>query len=129
MATIAPRSSIIANAVRNIFNANGTRPERSEAMPNEKAISVAMGTPQPFANSVPLLKIVKINAGTSIPPTAPAMGNTDCLKDASSPLTISRFISMPTWKKKMAISPSLIQCSTVCGMVAPKCTSAFQKLR
>ena len=45
---IAPKSSTIANAVRNIFKVRGTFLPRIEIIPNEKAISVAIGIPQPF---------------------------------------------------------------------------------
>ncbi len=49
-------------------------------------------------------------AGTIMPPRAAAIGSAARRKSRSSPTTISRFTSRPTTKKKIAISPSLIQC-------------------
>ena len=45
---IAPRSSTIANALRNIFKELGTLLPSKEMIANEKAISVAIGIAQPF---------------------------------------------------------------------------------
>ncbi len=45
---MAPKSSMMAKAVKNILSDKGTRLPSKEATPNEKAISVAMGMPQPF---------------------------------------------------------------------------------
>ena len=45
---MAPRSSIIASAINNIFKLNGTRFPNKEAIPKENAISVAVGIPQPL---------------------------------------------------------------------------------
>ena len=47
-----------------------------------------------------------------MPPKAPKIGNAARRMSASSPCTISCLISMPTKKKKMAISRSLIQAWT-----------------
>ena len=52
MISIAPRSSIIAKAVKNIFNDIGTLEPSKESIPNEKAISVAEGIAQPFSVSL-----------------------------------------------------------------------------
>jgi len=49
---MAPKSSIMANAVKNIFKATGTRLPNKEAMPNVKAISVAVGIAQPLLKSL-----------------------------------------------------------------------------
>ena len=49
---MAPRSSIMASAVKKIFNDIGTLDPRSDKIPNEKAISVAEGIAQPFKVSV-----------------------------------------------------------------------------
>ena len=46
--TIAPRSSMIASAVRNTFNEIGTRDPNKDNIPSENAISVADGIAQPF---------------------------------------------------------------------------------
>ena len=48
MITIAPRSSMIANAVKKTFNDNGTLFPNSDNTPNENAISVAEGIAQPL---------------------------------------------------------------------------------
>ena len=52
MITIAPRSSIIARAVKKTFRDSGTLFPNNESTPNEKAISVAEGIAHPF--KVPL---------------------------------------------------------------------------
>jgi hypothetical protein len=51
-------------------------------------------------------------AGTTMPPTAAAIGRTAWRGSPSSPWTISRFTSRPMTKKKIAIRPSLIQCAS-----------------
>ena len=48
---IAPKSSITANAVKNIFREVGTRLPNSDKIPKAKAISVAAGIAQPRAAS------------------------------------------------------------------------------
>ena len=48
MITIAPKSSIIANAVKNTFNDIGTRDPSNDKIPIENAISVADGIAHPF---------------------------------------------------------------------------------
>ena len=49
--TIAPRSSIIAKASKNIFNAGGTCLLNSATIPTANAMSVAIGIAQPSLNS------------------------------------------------------------------------------
>ena len=49
-----------------------------------------------------------MEAGTIMPPIAPAMGSAAWRGDASSPASASRLISRPTRRKKTAIKPSLI---------------------
>jgi len=44
---IAPKSSIIAKAVKNIFSEVGTRLPKRDKMPIAKAMSVAIGIPAP----------------------------------------------------------------------------------
>ena len=109
---IAPMSSTIANAVRNIFRDKGILLPSSEITPNEKAMSVAIGIPQPFALGVPALKNTYIRAGKIIPPAAANIGKDACLKEDSSPTIISRLISRPTTKKNIAIRASLTQWSS-----------------
>ena len=78
-----------------------------------KAMSVAVGIPQPLAAAVPWLKSVKTMAGASMPPAAASTGRIARRTDESCPQTISRLISSPTAKKKITISPSLMNFSTV----------------
>ena len=106
---MAPKSSITAKAVKNIFRELGTRFPNSDKIPTAKAISVAIGIPAPAW--VPDLKLNNKNkiAGISIPPTAPKSGNEACFILESSPWYVSRFNSKPISRKKMVISPSLIQ--------------------
>ena len=92
-----------------MISAGETRfPKRTRTL-IAKAISVAIGIPQPFAPSPPLLIYVYIRAGTTIPPIAASIGSMATLIFESSPTNISRFISKPIIKKKIAIRPSLIQ--------------------
>ena len=49
---IAPRSSIIARAVKKTFKDNGTLLPNNDKTPNEKAISVADGMAHPFKVSL-----------------------------------------------------------------------------
>ena len=50
--TIAPKSSIIASAVKKTFKDNGTLFPNKDRTPREKAISVAEGMAQPFRVSL-----------------------------------------------------------------------------
>ena len=50
--TIAPKSSIIANAVRNTFKDRGTLLPNKDKTPKEKAISVAEGIAHPLSVSL-----------------------------------------------------------------------------
>ena len=73
---MAPRSSMIASAIRNIFKETGTLLPSSERIPSAKAISVAVGIAHPLsANSSCILNAMKISAGTSIPPSAAIPGS------------------------------------------------------
>ena len=110
---MAPRSSATASAVRKILSDTGTRLPSIERMPMAKAMSVAVGIPQPFAAIVPWLNAVKKIAGTSMPPAAASTGRMARRADESCPQTIARLISSPTAKKKITISPSLMNFSTV----------------
>ena len=109
MTRIAPKSSITAKAVKNIFNEVGTRFPRSDKMPIAKAISVAIGIPAPFCVCVPKLNTKNTPAGINIPPSAPKTGNAAFLKLDNSPPYNSRSNSNPIIKKKIVINPSLIQ--------------------
>ena len=103
----------MASAVRKILSETGTRSPTIERMPTAKAMSVAVGIPQPLAAAVPWLKSVKTSAGASMPPRAATTGRMACWRVESRPQTISRLISSPTEKKKTTIRPSLINFSTV----------------
>ena len=70
-----------------------------------------MGIPIPDCVFVPKLNNKKIKAGTNIPPKAPEIGKIASLNFDNSPLYTSRSNSNPIIKKKIAINPSLIQCS------------------
>ena len=82
---MAPKSSITASAVRNIFKEAGTRLPNKDSIPMANAISVAIGMPAPDWVIVPKLSKRKIPVGTSMPPKAPNMGNDAFLKLESSP--------------------------------------------
>ena len=112
---MAPRSSIMARAVKKTFTEVGTRLPSKDAMPSVKAISVAEGMAQPLMLAVPLLNIAKIIAGTSIPPIAPTIGSDACSLLESSPFTNSLLISMPASKKNTDMSTSLISARGVFG--------------
>ena len=68
-----------------------------------------------------------MSAGTTIPPKAAPKGSTALLKLDNSPVSSSRFISIPASKKKMAIRKSLIHFKPECGsgIVSPKWISLF----
>jgi hypothetical protein len=111
MTRIPPMSSTIASASRKIFKPVGTLGPRSAMIPTAIAMSVAIGIPQPLAPSPPALNPAYSNAGTAMPPTAPATGSNACRGCASSPSNNSRLISSPTTKKKTVISPSFTKCA------------------
>ena len=52
MITIAPKSSIIAKAVKKTFRDNGTLFPNKDNTPSEKAMSVAEGIAHPFIVSL-----------------------------------------------------------------------------
>lgn len=109
MTITASKSSTIANAVRNTFKLIGIRLPKRYKTPKANAMSVAIGMPQPGADSAPLFNTNYIKAGTTIPPKAAAIGNIALRGFDNSPPTISRFNSNPTTKKNRAIKPSFIQ--------------------
>ena len=111
------RSSAMASAVRNTFSDTGTLSPRMERVPTAKAISVAVGIPQPEEASVPWLTRAKMAAGITTPPKAAITGRIAFLKEESSPHTTSRLISRPTVKKKITMRMSLMNFSMVipCG--------------
>ena len=105
---MAPKSSTIAKAARNILRDAGTLLPNRDITARAKAISVAIGIPQPAELGSLKLKQKNKKAGNSIPPTAAKTGMAAFLNVDSSPSISSRLISKPTNKKKMVINPSLI---------------------
>ena len=109
MTTTASRSSTIASAVTKMRSPSGARLPSRARTPRAKAMSVAIGTPQPRAAVPPPASARKIKAGSTAPPIAAAMGRVARRSVASSPTRISRLISRPTTRKNTAIRPSLTQ--------------------
>ncbi|MNQ66200.1 hypothetical protein D3C85_806860 [compost metagenome] len=85
MTMMAPKSSITASAVRNIFSEMGTRLPNKDKIPIAKAMSVAIGIPAPFCVMVPKFSNKKIPAGITIPPNAPKIGKAAFLISDNSP--------------------------------------------
>ena len=110
---MAIRSSAMARAVRKTFSDTGTLSPRMERMPTAKAMSVAVGIPQPEEAAVPWLTAVNMRAGAMTPPKAAMTGIKAFLRLESSPFFISRRISSPTVKKNRVIRMSLMKLSTV----------------
>ena len=82
---IAHRSSITATAVRNIFSEAGALLPTSATTLSAKAISVAIGMPNPFWVGSPLLNPKWIRAGTAMPPSAAKIGSIALFMSESSP--------------------------------------------
>ena len=61
----------MARATRNAKSDFGTRLPNSVNTPTAKAISVAIGMPQPRMPAPPALKTVYISAGAAMPPKIP----------------------------------------------------------
>ena len=108
MTITAPKSSTMANAVRNILRLSGTLSPNSFKIAKEKAISVAIGIPQPWAVWGESFKKRNNNKGKIIPPIAANKGNIAFRSPLSSPIRSSRLISNPIRKKNKAMRPSLI---------------------
>lgn len=105
----APRTSTRANANKNILRASGTLLPNSDNTPKEKAISVAIGIPQPAIAFGFLFTIRNKTAGIIIPPIAADIGKAACLNDDNSPAINSRFISKPATKKPKSIERCVSQ--------------------
>ena len=71
-------------------------------------MSVAIGIPQPDWPGPDGFRAKNIEAGTTMPPMAAIIGRLALRMLESLPARISRLISRPTTKKKIAINPSLI---------------------
>ena len=74
ISTMAPRSSMMANATMNNLSATGTRAPSNAMTASANAISVAMGMPKPDSVAVPLFSVKWISAGAAMPPTAANAG-------------------------------------------------------
>ena len=109
MTKTASISSTIAKAIKNIFKLKGTRLPRAFKTAKEKAISVAIGIPQPLNVSGFWFKRMYKPTGINAPPIAPNNGKANFFMEFNSPIKISLLISNPIKKKKIDIKPSLIQ--------------------
>ena len=109
MTSIAPMSSMIAVAVRNIFRDRGILFPSRVRIPKANAMSVAMGIPQPIIVFSCWFSVIYINAGITIPPMAAQNGSIASFISLSSPTMSSRFISKPMTRKNKVIKPSFIQ--------------------
>ncbi len=85
----------------------------------QNAMSVAIGMPHPAAPGPPRLNPRKIAAGTTMPPAAAIAGRSAWGSVLSSPWTSSCLISIPTTKKKSAMSPSFTSPSSENRATAP----------
>ena len=85
----------MASVVRNIFMERGILLPRMYNMASEKAMSVAMGMPQPPAVS-PVFKARYIAAGNSMPDIAAPTGSMVLRMSASSPHTHSTYMHTST---------------------------------
>jgi len=99
----------MAKATRKVISALGTRDPSNTITPTAKAMSVAMGMPQPSRKRASSTSSTNSRAGTTMPPTAAMEGRAAARRSDSSPTRISRLISSPTTKKNKAMRPSLIQ--------------------
>lgn len=112
-------SSTIARVSRNDRKETGARDAASVRTPSANAMSVATGTPQPPAVSLPALSRRYTPAGTTMPPMAAMMGRARVFGSRSSPVVTSRLISRPTTRKNRVIRPSLTQCCKSMPMLSP----------
>ncbi len=74
MTAMDPMSSAIASPSSKTFRELGTRSPSRASTPTAKAMSVAIGMPQPRAPSPPALKARKSAAGRTMPPSAAMAG-------------------------------------------------------
>ena len=126
---MASKSSTVAKVIRNARIEPGSALANSASTANENAISVAVGTAQPWdisANGMLLPVVVRINepgspgpncensavvarnrmGGVIMPPTAHSIGTAAALGLASEPVVSSCFSSRPTVRKKIVSKPS-----------------------
>jgi hypothetical protein len=92
MIVIASRSSTTASVSRNVRSALGRCVDSTASTASAKAMSVAIGTAHPSRFSCwPAMRFVvmKMAAGTTIPPTAAAMGSAARAGSRRSPATNS----------------------------------------
>ena len=118
---MAPMSSTMAAAVRKMRSSTGTREPMMAISATANAVSVAMGTPQPCAQGPLGTSDTYIRAGTTMPPTAAAMGRAALRRVARCPTVNSRFISRPTTRKNTVSNASFTQCtSDMLNAASPK---------
>ena len=103
----------MARAVRKTFSDIGTFLSSTDRMHTAKAMSVAVGIPQPLAAAVPWLMMMYMSAGAITPPNAAMTGSMAFFTLESSPWATSLRISKPTVKKNITIRMSLMNFSTV----------------
>ncbi|MDT4890630.1 hypothetical protein FQZ97_1274940 [compost metagenome] len=78
-------SSMIARASRNTRTEAGTERPSKASTPTAKAMSVAVGTAQPWRTPSALLNARYNSAGTITPPKAATIGKAASLRLASAP--------------------------------------------
>ena len=100
MIRITAISSAVATALRKVLEGCPIWAPARVSRPTAKAMSVAMGIPQPDAPGPSQLKDRYRTAGRSIPPIAAARGRAAFLAVDRAPLMNSRFTSRPIRKKK-----------------------------
>ncbi len=112
ISAIASRSSTTA-IDRSIARAPaGMDAPATASTPSAKAMSVAVGIAQaPPSAAAPPDAARAMTAGTIMPPTAAKTGRVAARRLLSSPVSSSRFSSIPATKKKIASSPSEAQCA------------------
>ena len=76
------------------------------------SVAIGIAIPRCIAGSAGQ-RSINTSTGTIIPPHAPMIGSIAFSLVDNSPMRISRLISRPTEKKKIAIRKSLITCITV----------------
>ena len=100
----------MAAAVRKMRSSTGTRAPIITIRATAKAVSVAIGTPQPCDHGPCGMTSRYSAAGATMPPIAAAIGSAAERRLARWPTVNSRLISSPTTRKKTVSRPSLTQC-------------------
>jgi hypothetical protein len=90
-------------------SSTGTRAPITAIKAIAKAVSVAIGTPHPCDHGPAGMTSAYISAGTTMPPSAAAIGSAAERRLARCPTVISRFTSNPTTRKNTVRRPLLTQ--------------------